>query len=175
MQKYLVVSAIGQNRAGLIVPFTKAVQDCGCNVIDSRMTVLGDRLAMMMFLSGSWSAIAKIENILPRLDEQLDITTIAERTELSRHGGNAMPYAVEVVAVDSIGIVHDITHFFSEREIVIEDFSSGTYTAARTGTSMFSLHMTIGIPTDMSIATLRGEFMEFCDQLNLDSIMEPVK
>jgi len=35
--------------------------------------------------------------------------------------------------------------------------------------------MTIGVPTDISIATLRGEFMEFCDQLNLDSIMEPVK
>ena len=80
-----------------------------------------------------------------------------------------------MVAVDHAGIVHEITHFFSERDINIEDLYSGTYTAAHTGTPMFSLHMTVGVPTDISIATLRGEFMDFCDQLNLDAIMEPVK
>ena len=86
-----------------------------------------------------------------------------------------MPYAVEVVAVDDLGIVHEMVQFFAARAIGIEDLYSGTYTAAHTGASMFSLHMTIGVPTDISIASLRGEFMEFCDQLNLDSIMEPVK
>ena len=40
---------------------------------------------------------------------------------------------------------------------------------------MFSLHMTISVPTDISIAAMRNEFMDFCDQLNLDAIMEPVK
>jgi glycine cleavage system transcriptional repressor len=40
---------------------------------------------------------------------------------------------------------------------------------------MFSLHMTISVPTNLYIAGLRGEFMDFCDHLNLDAIMEPVK
>jgi glycine cleavage system transcriptional repressor len=35
--------------------------------------------------------------------------------------------------------------------------------------------MTISVPTNVSIAGLRGEFMDFCDHLNLDAIMEPVK
>jgi glycine cleavage system transcriptional repressor len=175
MQNFVAISAIGANRAKLIEPFVKAVRDCGCNVVDSRVTVLGDRLAMMMLLSGTWDAIAKIESLLPRLEEQLQITAIAQRTEPRKQVGSLMPYAVEVVAVDNVGIVHEITQFFSEREINIEDLYSGTYAAAHTGTQMFSLHMTVGIPTDVSIATLRGEFMEFCDQLNLDSIMEPVK
>ena len=175
MQNYVAISAIGNNRPGLIEPFVKAVRDCGCSVVDSRMTVLGNRFAMMILLSGTWDAIAKIENLLPRLEEQLEIATVAQRTEQRKREGSLMPYAVEVVAVDNVGIVHDITHFFSERDINIEDLYSGTYAAAHTGTPMFSLHMTIGVPTDISIATLRGEFMEFCDQLNLDSIMEPVK
>ena len=100
---------------------------------------------------------------------------MAQRTEPRKPEASLVPYAVEVVAVDDVGIVHEITHFFSGREINIEDLYSGTYTAAHTGAPMFSLHMTIGVPTDISIATLRGEFMEFCDHLNLDSIMEPVK
>lgn len=175
MDNYVAISAIGVNRPKLIEPFIKAIRDCGCNIVDSRMTVLGDRLAMMLLLSGPWDAIAKIENSLPRLEEQLQLETIVQRTEPRKPEGGLMPYAVEVVAVDNIGIVHDITQFFAQREINVEDLYSGTYVAAHTGTQMFSLHMTIGIPTDVSIASLRGEFMEFCDQLNLDSIMEPVK
>ena len=175
MLNYVAISAIGTNRQGLVEPFAKAVRECGCSIVDSRMTMLGNRFAIMMLLSGTWDAIAKIENLLPRLEEQLDIVAIAERTEKRKTEGSQMPYAVEVVAVDDIGIVHEMTQFFGTREITIEDLYSGAYTAAHTGASMFSLHMTIGVPTDVSIATLRGEFMEFCDQLNLDSIMEPVK
>ena len=40
---------------------------------------------------------------------------------------------------------------------------------------MFSLHMTVAVPGDHSIAALRGEFMDFCDALNLDAMLAPVK
>ncbi|MCP4126884.1 MAG: glycine cleavage system protein R, partial [Gammaproteobacteria bacterium] len=35
--------------------------------------------------------------------------------------------------------------------------------------------MTVGIPSSIHIATLRDEFMEFCDGLNLDAVLEPLK
>ena len=175
MQNLVAISAIGPNRPKLIEPLIKAVRDCGCSIVDSRMTVLGSHFSMMMLLQGPWDAIAKIENLLPRLEKQLEIKTVSERTEPRKREGDLMPYAVEVVSVDGLGIVHDIAKFFTDRDINIEDLYSGTYAAAHTGTSMFSLHMTVGVPTDVSIASLRGEFMEFCDNLNLDSIMEPVK
>ena len=35
--------------------------------------------------------------------------------------------------------------------------------------------MSINIPGSVHISGLREEFMEFCDQLNVDAIMEPVK
>jgi len=37
------------------------------------------------------------------------------------------------------------------------------------------VHMTVEIPSRLHIATLREDFMEFCDQLNLDGVMEPIK
>jgi glycine cleavage system transcriptional repressor len=40
---------------------------------------------------------------------------------------------------------------------------------------MFSLHMTVGIPAELAIAAIRGEFMDFCDDLNLDAMLAPVK
>ncbi|MCB0074504.1 MAG: hypothetical protein KDE20_23725 [Caldilineaceae bacterium] len=175
MQNYLALTAIGQNRPDLVESFTKAIKDCGCSVADSRMAVMGDSLCMMIMLTGSWDSIAKFENIQNRLAEQLRLTLTTRRSEARKRSGNFMPYAVEVVAVDQIGIVHDISQFFTAREINIEELISGTYAAAHTATPMFSLHLTISIPTDISIAALRGEFMDFCDHLNLDAIMEPVK
>ena len=61
------------------------------------------------------------------------------------------------------------------RNINIEDLFTTTYSAPHTGALMFSLHMTIGIPSDMAIAALRGDFMDFCDDRNLDAMLAPVK
>ncbi|HMM76676.1 MAG TPA: ACT domain-containing protein [Gammaproteobacteria bacterium] len=175
LQNHIAVAVMGANRHGLVEGITKAIKDCGCSISDSRMTVLGDRFTLMMLLSGTWDAIAKIETQLARLENQLQVKTVAQRTEPRRRQGDLMPYAIEVVAVDHVGIVHEITQFFSQRDIGVEDMYSGSYAAAHTGTPMFSLHMTVSVPTNVSIAGLRGEFMDFCDHLNLDAIMEPVK
>ena len=175
MENFVAVSALGENRPGLIEAISKAILDCGCNVVDSRMTVMANRFSMMMLLSGPWDAIAKIEDLLPKLEQQLNIKTIADRAEKTEASGSFMPYAIEVVCVDQTGIVHAISEFFSRRKINVEDLFSGTYAAAHTATPMFQLHMTISVPIEVSISTLRGEFIEFCDQMNLDAIMEPVK
>lgn len=136
---------------------------------------MGDRFMMTVLLSGPWDAIAKVETVIGRLQQEIGISMVAQRAAARAPAHNLMPYAVEVIAVDQVGIVHQIAQFFSRREINIEDMYTGNYAAAHTGTPMFSLHMTISIPTDISIAAMRSEFMDFCDQLNLDAIMEPVK
>jgi len=175
MQNHFVISALGNNRPGLVHQLSKAVKDCGCNILDSRMAVLGGEFALILLLAGTWDAIAKIESMIPRLEDSLDLTLISRRTEVREKVANLMPYAVEVVASDRPGIVHDIAQFFSSRDINIEELFTGSYAAAHSGTPMFSLHVTISVPTNTSIAALRGEFMDLCDQLNLDAVMEPVK
>jgi len=82
---------------------------------------------------------------------------------------------VDVVALDHPGIVYRLAEFFSSRDINIEELSTATYAAAHTGTPMFSVHMTVNVPASMHIASLREEFMDFCDELNLDAVLEPVK
>jgi glycine cleavage system transcriptional repressor len=38
---------------------------------------------------------------------------------------------------------------------------------------MFSVQITVGIPADTHISTLRGDFLDYCDDLNLDATFEP--
>lgn len=175
MKNFFVMSVLGSAKPDLMDKIFKTLHDYGCNVEDGRMSRLGSELALFVMFSGSWDAIAKIEAHIPKLEKDLDVSVIFRRTEPRKAGSPSMPYAIEVVSVNRTGLVYDISQFFNSREIGIEDMYSGTYQASHTGTEMFSLQFTISIPTEISIAALRGEFMEFCDQLNIDSIMEPVK
>ena len=175
METHLVITAIGTDRPGLVDEFAKTVADCGCNIGDSRMAVLGNEFAMVVQLSGNWNAIAKLEHNLRRLEEKLGLVMHSKRTEPREGTERVIPYAIEVVALDQPGIVHDVANFFSRREINIEDLYTSRYPAPHTGAPMFTLHMTVGVPGDSAIAAVRGEFMDFCDDLNLDAMMAPVK
>jgi len=151
------------------------VRDCGCNVAESRMTVLGGEFAMVLLVSGNWNNITKLENTLPKLEERLSLTISARRTSEREPRLNLLPYAVDVVCLDQPGIVYNLANFFADRNIGISDLTTRGYAAAHTGAPMFAVQMAINIPADLHIAGLREEFMEFCEELNLDAIMEPIK
>lgn len=171
----LIISALGRDRPGLVNEFSQAVLDSGCNIEDSRMTVLGGEFAILMMIGGHWNSVAKLEQALAGLQTRLDMTIQSRRTEPREPAGDAIPYSVEVIALDHPGIVNQLARFFSERGINIHDLYTGSYVAAHTGTRMFSLNMALEIPADTHISSLREQFMDFCDSLNLDAVMEPVK
>ncbi len=174
-KSYLVISALGKDRPGIVDELTRRILDDGCNIVDSRMTVLGGEFAMLLMIEGSWNTLAKLEAALPEVKRQMGLTVISERTQEREPHANLMPYMVEVVALDHPGIVHNLARFFSQRAINIEDMVTTGYAAPHTGTPMFSVHMTVGIPSDVHIASLREEFMDFCDAMNLDAVLEPLK
>jgi len=172
---FLVISALGEDHPGIVNQLSRSILDYGCNIEDSRMTVLGGEFAAILLVEGRWNTLAKVENGLPELGRQLGMTIISKRTGERSAAHNLLPYAVDVVAMDHPGIVNNLAAFFAERNINIEDMATSTYAAAHTGTPMFSVHMTVGIPADSHIAGLREEFMDYCDGLNLDAVLEPLK
>jgi len=174
-QNYLVISALGKDRSGIVDELSKAILDIGCNIADSRMTVLGGEFAILLMVEGNWNTLGKLEEAIPALEQQLDLTVIVKRTEGRDRAGPSLPYVVDVVSLDHPGIVHQLANFFSKRKINIEDMATTSYAAPHTGTVMFSVHMTVGIPADIHIASLRDDFMEFCDAINLDAIIEPAQ
>jgi len=175
VKNYLVISALGEDRPSLVNELTRVILECDCSIADSRMTILGGEFAAILMIQGNWNTLAKLEVQLKKLEHPLAMTITAKRTELRKPRSNVLPYAVEVIAMDQPGIVHSLANFFSSRGITIEELVTRGYNAPHTGTPMFSVNMAIGIPATMHIAMLREEFMDFCDELNLDAVMEPVK
>ncbi|MBN4050618.1 glycine cleavage system protein R [Gammaproteobacteria bacterium AH-315-M22] len=175
MQNYLIISAIGHDKPGIVQKISKIVLDNGCSVEDSRMMVLGGEFSVIMMTSGNWNHIAKLENAVKAAAAELDLAVTLTRTEPRETKPTLMPYAVEVVAIDHPGIVHHVTDFFSRRQINIEDLSTDSYHAAHTGTAMFSMNIAIDVPSQLSLSELRMQFLSFCDEYNLDAVIEPIK
>lgn len=170
-----MITALGSDRPGLVSKLSKTILDCGCSIDDSRMIVMGGEFALLIQVSGSWNTIAKLESNLKTLEQSLGMTLVAKRTQKKHYQTQALPYAIDVIAMDHPGIVYQLARFLSSRGINIEELSTNKYFAAHTGTPMFSLHITIWIPADTSISEFRDNFIEKCDELNLDAAIEPIK
>ena len=175
MEQLMVISAVGGDRTGSVHDLTRVVLDCGGSIKESRMTALGAEFAMLLLVSGNWHSISRMEQDLARFAEGNGLIIQLKRTEPKKFSKELLPYAIDVVCLDQPGIVHNLAGFFAGRHIEIGEVTTRSYPAAHTGTAMFSVQMFINIPAGIHISGLREEFMEFCDQLNLDAIMEPVK
>jgi len=171
----LVITASGEDKIGLVEGFTRRLNEAGCNIEESRMAALGGRFALLMRVTGSWDALAKLESRLPAVGEELGLSIIQQRTRATRPEKPLIPYMVEVSALDQPGIVNSLANFFARLHINIETLDTETYAAPDTGAPMFAVRMTLGIPADAHIATLRGDFLDYCDDQNLDATFEPVR
>ena len=154
---------------------TRRIADCGCNLVDARLSTVGRDVSVTALATGSWDAVAKLEDMLTRLEREEGLKLVWFRTGAKQLQSNLLPYVVEVVAADKPGILFQLADFFARQGITIESLHSTRYRAMQTGADMFSAQITIGVPANMHIAALRDDFLEFCDRLNLDAIMDPMK
>lgn len=174
----LVITVLGNNQPDLIIELTHTIKEAKCMVVESRMTELGRQFAGHMMVEGNWNHIARLENALDTLANrfQLKIQMMrAEETEGEVIEEPGLPYAIDIFATDQINNIHDLSEFLANRGVSILDISSSRYPAPFTTAPLFLAHMIVRIPVGMRIVSLRDEFLDFCDQMNLDAILEPVK
>jgi glycine cleavage system transcriptional repressor len=174
MDKLLAVTAIGPDRAGLIRDLSQAVTGSGGSIRESRMIALGSEFAVLMLVAGNWHTVNKIRDRLAQLQRDAGLTVTIRDTE-PRQMEPSAPYSIDVVALDQEGIVLRLSSFFANRNLEIAEMNTRRYNAPHTGAPMFSVQMTINVPASVHVASLREEFLDFCDEQNLDAIMEPAQ
>ncbi len=173
MLKYLAVTVLGAGQPDLANELAKLTASSGCHIVNCHISRLGNEYVANLLLSGTWSAIAKIESGFPALEQKQNINILLRRTEIPTATDEVLPYSVFLVAIDRPGIIYKITDFFAEQEIYINELNTDSYTARQTSTVMLTITMRINIPINMHIADLRERFILFCDDLNIDAILEP--
>lgn len=174
MHNFLIISAVAQYQSEILNELSRACTQCGCNVQVSRMNILGKEISLTLFLSGNWSAIAKMEATLPILEQRLGLTLLVRRTSEDLPNQRSMSYTIQIQAIDKPGILNGLSDFLHRQAIPIEEMTSQTY-VSHTCTRMANLTLKINVPENVHLASLRERFMAYCDDHNLDAFLEPTR
>ncbi|MFU2318546.1 glycine cleavage system transcriptional repressor [Rahnella sp. PCH160] len=165
-QHYLVITALGADRPGIVNTITRQVSSCGCNIEDSRLAMLGDEFTFIMLLSGSWNAITLIESTLPQKGAELELLIVMKRT--SAHERPPMPATVwvKVDVKDSPHLIERFTDLFDTHQMNIAELASKTRPADATTPAQLSVQMTAHSAANTDPAIIEQAFHQLCTELN---------
>lgn len=169
---YVVLTAVGPDRPGLVKALSTLIADAGASIEDSRMAILGGEFAMILLVSGSAGAVARTKELGDRIERELELRCILKETSPSPPS-DYLPYRIEVDGADRPGIVQAIAAILAGRGINVASLESRLTHAPFSATPMFVLEASLQVPSKTVLSELRNELTATCEEENLDFRLEP--
>ena len=169
----IVLTAIGEDRPGIVSELTQLVSDCHCNIIDSRIAILGCEFTFIMLLSGDMSAISRIEHVLPTKAMELGLLTMMKRTASHTPSEFCAGYTLEYTGIDTPGTLSKVTRFFADNNISICSLKSDTFDE-KVDMKM-RCEIEFNIPVDVDIDLGFGTWLHKERALNVDYIFKRIR
>ena len=171
-RRYLVLTAVGPDRPGLVNQISSAIHAAGGSLEDSRMAILGGEFAVILLLSGEEGCIGRIESERQSLERATSLSIALRGTARSEQRKSYLPYRIRVTGVDRPGIVLAVSQILSGRGVNVASLESRLAYAPLSGTPMFVLEAELEVPSELELAELRRELASACEEDNLDFTLE---
>lgn len=165
-QHFLVITALGADRPGIVNTITRHVSSCGCNIEDSRLAMLGEEFTFIMLLSGSWNAITLIESTLPLKGAELDLLIVMKRTAARPRPAMPATVWVQVEVPDSPHLIERFTALFDTFQMNIAELVSRTQPGDATRAAQLFIQITAHSPASQDASNIDQAFKALCTELN---------
>jgi glycine cleavage system transcriptional repressor len=172
-RRYVVFTAVGPDRPGLVNEISSLIRAAGANLEDSRMAILGGEFAIIMLVAGSGDAIERTKQIGAQVESELKLRCILKETTRIAVPNDYLPYRIQVSGADRPGIVQAIAAILASRGINVASLESRLSYAPESGTPMFVLEARLHVPSKIVLSELRSQLAATCDEENLDFALEP--
>lgn len=161
---------MGADRTGSVSSLTKLASECGCNIVDSRMAIFGLEFTMIMLVTGNAKAINQIEAKLPVKALELELITMMKRTSDYKSRDFTHHYQAEYAGIDQPGVLKAMTAFFATRNIDVSSLKS----EIDPNTDQMKAAILIALTEETSINNLEREFIELCEQFDVQGCIKKV-
>ena len=171
----LSISVLAPSRPRITLDLFRAVRERGCEIEDCRLAPAGALVGASLLISGSWAALGKLETALPNIAQKFDMQVQFARCGEREAAPDYRPYAVEVFAPQHADLIVHLLEFFAGQDVDVPEVMIQKYASQHTGASMCSVHMVVHVPVNQHPQALRESFMDLCDDLNADGLLDPIK
>jgi len=167
---YLVLSALGPDRPGLVAEVTAFLTERGGNIEDSRMAVFGAEFGIFTLVSGTPDEVAKIAADAKTLEAKTGLTVVTKPTKSPSEHRRAptVPCLVTAEALDHEGFVRAVSTALHRVGVNIVSLETLAYNAPITGSPLFRLEAQIDVPREVSLAKVREAMAEVAERQNID-------
>ncbi|NIG76118.1 glycine cleavage system transcriptional repressor [Klebsiella sp. Ap-873] len=171
---YLVITALGADRPGIVNTITRHVSSCGCNIEDSRLAMLGEEFTFIMLLSGTWNAITLIESTLPLKGAELDLLIVMKRTTAQERPATPATVWVQIEVADSPHLIERFTHLFDTHQMNIAELVSRTQPAENGVGPRLYIQITAHSPGSQDATIIEQAFKALCTELKAEGTINVV-
>lgn len=135
MSDFVVVTAVGRDRPGIVAAVAELFWRAGCNVEDASMTLLRGEFAILMIARRpkelSTDALAtELRALEQREGLQITLKELSDQ-ESRPQAATGRPYVLHVYGLDREGILYRMSALLAERGINITDVNTRVLTEAR--------------------------------------------
>ncbi|OFW09820.1 MAG: hypothetical protein A3G20_03200 [Acidobacteria bacterium RIFCSPLOWO2_12_FULL_59_11] len=167
-KEYLVITAVGPDRVGLVEQITQFLLKEGCNIEDSKMAAFCGEFAIILLVSGEATALERVSRSLDSLTAQIGLVFFCKKTAPRAPVESALPCRLQAFCLDHPGVVHQLSSVLSRKGINIESMETTTHEAPMSGTPIFQLEARLSVPLSVNLHDLRRELEEIGKRENID-------
>ena len=177
MKRWILLSAIGSDRPGLVADLALLIYDCGANLEDSRMTILGTDFAVILLCSAAAPDVAdRIAVGAKRLEHDHGLTILLRSLEGERRPPVPAPgtrlYRLEAAGEDRAGIVSGLCRVLADRGVNIAELSSHSRPGPG-GSPHYEMSLRLEVPDTLDARALRAALEREADRLVIDVSLMP--
>lgn len=166
----LVLTVIGDDRAGLVAALSDVITQHDGNWEESQLADLAGKFAGIVVVSVAADRAAELTDALNQLDGLLEVTAHqGADTELAEgESGERRQLTIELLGNDNPGIVHDVSTVLARHDLSIDTIDTGTREAPMAGGRLFEAHIVVSLPADADEAAVRADLERLAAELMVD-------
>jgi glycine cleavage system transcriptional repressor len=86
-----------------------------------------------------------------------------------------MAYSLDVLSIEKESIIESLSLFLLSRGIHLAEINATRYQTNYSDTQVLSIRLIVLIPAHIQLINLREDLFDYCDELNIDALFEPIK
>ncbi len=161
----IVLTAIGDDRAGLVEALSEIVTAHSGNWERSQMAELAGKFAGIVVVTVPADRVEQLTAALQSLDRLLEVSTHPAAEGPLPSGPTMM---IDLLGTDRPGIVREVSAVLNRHRISIDRIDTSTREAPMAGGQLFEAHIVVRLPDDGDPDAMRTDLERLADELLVD-------